>query len=310
MLEALCEPPGLLPRTLHHTPLRLRQLFLALGLLCEPSVADAPERTKRKRPEPRVGELESDVKLDRWRHGDETAKWKQLHLENPRVQEKGTWWFTEFRKKFRVPPDMFEKLYEETVAGPFGDTNERHRGPRRVQLRLKMMAALRILATGAGFDAFEEVAGHDKETQRRFFHRWMKWLSENVVDRYVFWPTSDADVERNTSAYAKLGFPGAIGSVDGTHVAWDKAPAAYQSLYVGKDGYPTLTFNVTVDDRKRVLHVLRGQPGSRNDKNLAHYDEYIQAIRNGLYKDHSFALYKSDGTQHRVKGLYLICDGM
>ena len=100
------------------------------------------------------------------------------------------------------------------------------------------MAALRILARGAGFDAFEEVAGHDKETQRRFFHKWMAWLSENVVDRYVFWPTSTEDVERNCRAYAKLGFLGAVGSVDATHVAWDKAPAAYQSLYVGKEGYP------------------------------------------------------------------------
>ena len=51
---------------------------------------------------------------------------------------------------------------------------------------MKMMAALRILATGAGLDAFEEVASHDEETQRRFFHKWMAWLSDNVVGRYVF----------------------------------------------------------------------------------------------------------------------------
>ncbi|CAN0420994.1 unnamed protein product [Discosporangium mesarthrocarpum] len=42
------------------------------------------------------------------------------------------------------------------------------------------------------------------------------------------------------STCAGLGFPGAAGSMDVTHVKWDKAPTGRSVCYTGKEGRPTI----------------------------------------------------------------------
>ncbi|CAM9345159.1 unnamed protein product, partial [Discosporangium mesarthrocarpum] len=41
-----------------------------------------------------------------------------------------------------------------------------------------------------------------------------------------------------TDTFGKLGFPGAVGSTDVTHIRWDNAPAGDATYYRGKEGYP------------------------------------------------------------------------
>ncbi len=63
--------------------------------------------------------------------------------------------------------------------------------------------------------------------------------------------------------YAALGFPGAIGSVDGVHVPWEMCPTKQTALHKnGKDGVPTLSFNVTADHTRRIMAVAGSFPGT------------------------------------------------
>ena len=174
---------------------------------------------------------------------------------------------------------------------------------------MKMVASLRILATGAQFDAFEECAGLDKETLRRFFHQWMAHLATNVAPLFIKLPTEGEELEHCLEVYRKLGFPGAVMSTDATHVPWDRVPCTQHANHVGKEKFPSLVWNAHVTHDRQFRHVEPAQAGARNDKTLAHYDWLMQSIKNGLYSDKVFTVYDASGAPQQMSGLYLICDG-
>ena len=173
------------------------------------------------------------------------------------------------------------------------------RGPPRASLDMKMVACLRIVATGCPFDAFEEAAGLDKETVRRFFHQWMEHLAANVAPLHIKIPEGE-DLEACMGIYNKLGFPGAVMSVDATHVPWDRVPCAHHADHVGKEKFPSLVFNAHVTHDRQFRHVQSTQAGARNDKTLARYDWLMQSVRNGLYSDKVFNVYDEDGVTKQV----------
>ena len=47
--------------------------------------------------------------------------------------------------------------------------------------------------------------------------------------------------------YTKLGLPGCVGSMDCTHVHWAQCPKYHKVECTGKEGFPTLSFEVVVD---------------------------------------------------------------
>lgn len=49
------------------------------------------------------------------------------------------------------------------------------------------------------------------------------------------------------NTHEKVGFPGAMGSVDVTHVYHSGVAHSGKVKHVGKEGYPTLAYHVTVD---------------------------------------------------------------
>ena len=51
------------------------------------------------------------------------------------------------------------------------------------------------------------------------------------------------------------------------------ACAVRAELYVGKEGFPTLQFNVSCDHTLKIVHVADAQPGARNDKTCILFDE-------------------------------------
>ena len=66
--------------------------------------------------------------------------------------------------------------------------------------------------------------------------------------------------------YRLLGFPGAIGSMDCTHVHWGRCPPNLKWQCIGKEGYPTIAFQCVVDRTRRILHVGDAFFGGTKDK--------------------------------------------
>ena len=77
-----------------------------------------------------------------------------------------------------------------------------------------------------------------------------------------------------------------------------------------KEGYATLSYEVTVDHRKKIIAATIGHPGCRNDDIIVKFNGFVTNIHDrGLHSDVEFDLKKSDGTITKEKGLYLTVDG-
>ena len=107
-----------------------------------------------------------------------------------------------------------------------------------------------------------------------------------------------------------MGLPGAVGSIDCTHVWWDRCPVNGQNDYIGKEGFPTVAYEVIVDHNRRILFATKGFPGSNNDKTICSCDAFVHGLRTRkLYNDVDFEIEMNDGTRRLVRQVYLICDG-
>ncbi|CAM9644526.1 unnamed protein product, partial [Laminaria digitata] len=73
-----------------------------------------------------------------------------------------------------------------------------------------------------------------------------------------------ADLERVEGIYRDLGFPGAVGSTDCTHVAWERCALSETNNHEGKEGFTSVVFEVTSDHTGRIIASTRGCPGAEN----------------------------------------------
>lgn len=64
-------------------------------------------------------------------------------------------------------------------------------------------------------------------------------------DRYIY--LDDTLAERILREYEVLGFPGCIGAGDVVHIPWGRCPAQLASWMTGKEGFPTLAYQMVSD---------------------------------------------------------------
>jgi hypothetical protein len=227
-------------------------------------------------------------------------------IKNP-VDKKGG---KQFRRRFRIPYPTFLKIVEMTREAKWFSEEPNCAGQEAAPLELKILAVLRVLGRGYCFDGVEELCLISAEVLRVFFHKFCKLFSEANFSVYCSPPTSDEDIAKTVNIYERLGLPGAIGSVDCVHIRWERCPAGERSLHKGKEGFPTLSYEVTVDHTKRIIGATQGHPGARNDKTIVKFDGFVTSIHNGeVYAEVTFTLLDADGAERVEKGLYLIVDG-
>ena len=97
--------------------------------------------------------------------------------------------------------------------------------------------------------------------------------------------------------------------MDVTHVRWGMCPTGHTVLYTGKEHFPTLAYEVTVNHNGKCLHCTNSHPGSRNDKTIIRLDEYMMAIKNcTILNDCLWKYVDADGVEHEMTGAWTITD--
>ena len=215
--------------------------------------------------------------------------------------------YKEFRRKFRIPYPVFCDIMDDAYAsGNWSDPviGKRKRGTPPTPIALKVLASLRVLALGCSMDGVSLESGVSQPALNKFFHPFMKFMVDKYYTTYVRMPNTATELDVNESIYSCLGLPGCMGSMDGVHFAWDNCPSPYLPLYKGKEGYPTVAYNVTVDHARRVMAVHGAFPGARNDKTIARTDPAVRTARfHPLYLEHTFNMYDSRGRQMTMSGV-------
>jgi Plant transposon protein len=215
-----------------------------------------------------------------------------------------------FRRRFRVPYPIFEKIVKLVREKGWFTEQKDVTGRAGCPLELKILGVLRVLGRGYCFDGIEEINFASAEVNRLLFHRFCALFSLDLFDEYCSPPTTDVEIKKAMDVYTRLGLPGCIGSTDCVQIRWERCPAGDRHFHKGKEGYNTLSYEVTCDHSSKIIAVTKGHPGARNDKTILRFDGFVTAIHSGtLYNDVKFMLKTLKGEDIEEKGAYLIVDG-
>ena len=257
---------------------------------------------KRTPRQPRFPEKSGSAK---WAVNYEDVEWSRLvarlRSEEPRDVDQRL-----FRRRFRVPFNVFEELL--AAAQSSGEFVARSpAGRRRVPLELKLLGVLRYNAVGGIWDVISEASGGVSiDTFSTFHRKYMDWFNRTQLEKYVY----PSNPETAAKTYANYGFPGCVGSMDGVHIPWEACPWQMKNLYTGKEGHPTIAFNVVCDSTTRVQSITRAFHGKVNDKTMVRCDEFVSRLRSDReYKRLAFELCEKHGVTKRWLGAYIMCDG-
>lgn len=218
----------------------------------------------------------------------------------------------EFRRKFRIPREMFDDFVQTTRAlGSWRDENDRSkRGARPLSLQCKIASALRIVSLGAGEDVAEEGSGVTAETMGPFIHKWIAFFNAQHKDEWLKPIDTDEEIARCEHTFAKMGMPGALTYMDVVQVAYPACPAALLTLYKGKEKEPTIGYQIHTDPWGMIRNIPRGAPGAKNDKTNVRADPFVTKMKNDpKFTEYEFEVYADEnGSKEKVKGLYSTCD--
>ena len=221
-----------------------------------------------------------------------------------------------FRRRFRIPFALFETIVQwtkewlgvkdEDILAAAADTTGR-KGP---AIALKVLGVLRILGRGTCADGIKELSGISETAMLCFFHRFCRWAREEIYPKFVHPPKTLEEFNAAMGPYIALALNGCIGSTDAVHVHWGMCPSEFAVLFTGKEGFPTIVFNVTCTHDGAAIHVGTGTYGSCNDKTLIRFDEFIADLRTlDVFTEVEYQLYTASGEFEWVKGVYVIVDG-
>jgi hypothetical protein len=235
------------------------------------------------------------------------SSWGQL-VRNPNVANMETYEGKLFRFRFRLPFKLFTFLVDACKAHRVFGSETTASGSDALPVELKVLGALRTLGRATLHDDVAEMSGADKETHRKAFLIFIRFVADKLAEEWIQVPAGE-ELDQVVKEYTLMGFPGAVGSMDATHIHWMHCPAGANNLHTGKEGFPTRVFNVAVTHSGKIFSVTPGQPGARNDKTIVRFDALMNNMRfNGLFKDLTFKLCDQNGATTTYQGGYLISD--
>ena len=232
---------------------------------------------------------------------------------NPCVQDLTHRDAKEFRMNYRMPWTEVHKIVRLFIERKWVVTQEecdkkRVPGQRVCPPEIKILG---VMGEGCSFRTIYNLSGRVLSPMSflSFAKRYTLVIAKYLAPKYIKIPKNVAELNELSVQYESLGFPGCVGSTDGVQIAWEGCPNAYRVSFTGKEKYPTLGFNVTVDHELRVLHVCSMFAGRFNDKTKILYDDYVKKLRTDYYAGFDYNLTDERGvvTTHDVP--YLLCDG-
>lgn len=225
-----------------------------------------------------------------------------------------------FRRRFRLPYDSYIMLLEQIKEDSLLPVSRFKRwrpgsysiGPSGKQsaapLDLLLLTSLRYLGRGWTFDDLEEVTAISEEVIRVFYHRFIEWGSTKLFEQYVKSPeTVEEATEVAEKEYRTAGFPGCVGSMDGTHVEHSRISFKHRQAHLSfKLPFTARTYNLCCSHRRKIFCTTHGHPARWNDKSLVRFDQLAVGLHEGTHPlcNLKFWLYEYNEAGNVVKEWY------
>jgi hypothetical protein len=243
------------------------------------------------------------------------STWYLIYIQGPALDN--TAFHVKFRRRFRLPYDQYLKIVEDCRSSDLFKRwqNTDAVGKESHPLELLILTALRYLGRGWTFDDLSESTGISEEVIRVFFHTFIEYGSTILYNQHVIAPQNTFEAKSHSYEFEVAGLPGAIGSMDATHIILEKVSFKRRQSHLGfKHTCTARTYNIVVNHRRRILGTTDGHPARWNDKSIVRFDGIAMGLRNGtlLSDDFIFELYDYDKdgnvTKVKYKGPWLLVD--
>ena len=214
----------------------------------------------------------------------------------------------QFEAAIRMPLRTFQRLLKDMEEDPFMWRNP---AKRPVPISVLLMATLRFLALGCVWEGISDIFCVARRTLDVWFkEKFLIWMMTNKYHKYVKTPRTTKELRALEKPFEEAGFPGMFALCDGVHVWWTGYSYGAKNAFKGKEKYPTVVFNVTVDYDGKPIFVSNLAAGVTNDKAIVNnYDEFVGITMqtNPVFTEYRFKLSTKDGTVW-TKGAYLGVD--
>ena len=199
--------------------------------------------------------------------GDHTRSQMAYMLETADHLRANTRFGKLFRPVYRIPASMYEDVYRwmDQNRLPLGFQKRDYDccGEAAIPLKLKVLSGYFMLSTGLSPKGMAHMIGCDEETMRVFFMKFVRAIA-SLAPKWIKLPTTHEEVritntqltydgacsftspqvQSHVATYEDEGLPGCMGSIDCTHIGWTRSRDSVRSWYIGKEGVPTVSFQV------------------------------------------------------------------
>ena len=215
-----------------------------------------------------------------------------------------------FCRLSRVPFPLFERLVEMTRATAWFSEKNDAVGQKCTPIENKLLEVLCVLGREYCIDRKEELSYISAEVNRVFFHTWCNKFAHKYFTIYCNPPETPEDIQKTMAVYDRLGFPGCIGITDCVHIKWERNSIDDRVLHKGKEGFPTLSYELTCDHTSKITSVTHGSPGTRSDRTIVRFDGHVSDIHDGVkYRDVKYKMRRLNGEEYEEQGAWLLVDG-
>jgi len=240
-------------------------------------------------------------------------KWMSW-IRDERIIDPATKEAKRFRRLFRIPFPIFEAIVTSCKSSDYAVFNYAKTdscGEFNVPLEIKILFCLRVLAGGIKInDAAEMTQFMENSTGNDFFSHFNIKFCE-MFEHIHIRPLEGEELLQSMATYARMGLPGAIGSIDAVFEAWNKVPKEMHNMCDGDKGMGVL-FEVIVTHEKLILAVAGPYGSTINDKISVKYSEFLDAMKEKLIgKDIKYKIRTGLGQDDFIElsNIYLISDG-
>ena len=87
----------------------------------------------------------------------------------------------------------------------------------------------------------------------------------SFVHDFIDMPSDDDQYSFVVNEYHDMGLSGCVGSADCVHIGWDQCPSQYFQMYTGKEGFPSIAYEVICISQEFIQAVSPSHPGARKD---------------------------------------------
>jgi hypothetical protein len=231
--------------------------------------------------------------------------WGQM-LQDASLAVEGSWINRKFRRRFRLPFSMFLEVVEECKEhNVFGIAVRKS----KIAIEFKLLSCLKILGRDLCADEIDENLNIGESTVNKFFKMFITNYAAAMFSKYVYVPEGE-EMDRVEEVYRHMGFPGCIGSMDCTHIFWDKCPEKLRFLCKGKEGKPSVAFQCIVEHTRRIQHISKPFYGATNDITITYQDTYpMKLLSKRVHAERVFQTHNRDDDVTYWQGAYLLTDG-